>query len=121
MGCWTYGESIGIKVRSKSEALIVAALHARRIPFHYEEALILGKKTVYPDFTIRHPYTGKTYYWEHLGMLDREDYRKKNLNKLNDYISNRIVPSENLILTYETEEVPLDMELVENYINYYFG
>ncbi len=117
----TQPTSIGIKVRSKSEALIVAALHAHRIPFHYEEALMLGRKMVYPDFTIRHPRTGKTYYWEHLGMMDREDYRKKNLNKLNDYVSNGIIPSESLILTYETDDIPLDMELVENYIEYYFG
>ena len=54
-------------------------------------------------------------------MMDREDYRKKNLNKLNDYMSNGIIPSESLILTYETDDIPLDMELVENYINYYLG
>ena len=28
-----------------------------------------------PDFTV--VWGGRTYYWEHLGMLDDEDYRQK--------------------------------------------
>jgi exodeoxyribonuclease V alpha subunit len=70
----------GKKVKSKIEYLIYRELqHARdagRLTFEYEEGLELpigGRSvSVKPDFTIR--CGGKTFYWEHLGMLDRADY-----------------------------------------------
>ena len=64
-----------IMVRSKSEALIVMLLSAMHIPYRYEFKLELGGHIFYPDFTIRHPVTGKFYYWEHIGMLDSSEYR----------------------------------------------
>ena len=54
----------GNLVRSKSEALIDMLLYTNKIPYRYECALPLEGLTLYPDFTIRHPITGKTYYWE---------------------------------------------------------
>lgn len=36
--------------------------------FRYECLLKLGDSAYYPDFTIKHPKTGKTYYWEHFGQ-----------------------------------------------------
>lgn len=59
-----------LHVRSKSEALIATFLFTNHIPFRYECALQIGGRTIYPDFTIRHPETGAFYYWEHFGKMD---------------------------------------------------
>ena len=56
----------GHSVRSKSELLIADALFYHGIRYEYEKELILSGRTIYPDFTIRHPQTGKIFYWEHL-------------------------------------------------------
>ena len=70
----------GVKVKSKIEYLIYRALQDARnagtLTFAYEEELELeieGRRVpVKPDFTVR--CRGETFYWEHLGMLDRADY-----------------------------------------------
>lgn len=110
----------GHQVRSKSEALIDMVLHKHKIPFRYEAALSLGDITFYPDFTIRHPHTGKTYYWEHFGMMDTPEYSKKAFSKLQRYSSYGIIPDIQLITTYETKEMPLDPEWIEKIVEYYF-
>lgn len=110
----------GILVRSKSESLIVMSLHMHKIPFRYECALTLGETKIYPDFTIKHPKTGDVYYWEHFGMMDQPAYAKNAASKLQLYISHGIIPSIQLITTYETKEQPLNSVLIENMIQQYF-
>lgn len=62
-------------VRSKSEVIVANILYQSGIPFTYEARLVAPDGSVrVPDFTIE--WRGKTYYWEHLGMLDVEDYRQ---------------------------------------------
>lgn len=112
--------SSGILVRSKSESLIVMFLHTRKIPFRYECALHLGENTLYPDFTIRHPKTGQVYYWEHFGLMDQPAYVKNACAKLQLYALNGIIPSIQLIATYETKEHPLTVETVEEIVDQYF-
>ena len=53
-------------------------------------------------------------------MMDNEDYRQKTYFKIERYISNAVLPSVNLITTFETRNTPLNIELVENYIQHYF-
>ncbi len=63
-----------IAVRSKSEVIIANLLHDRDIPFRYEQPLYASDGSFYlPDFTVT--WRGKDYFWEHVGMLHREDYR----------------------------------------------
>jgi hypothetical protein len=72
----------GIRVKSKVEYIIytslVRARDAGKLAFAYEAPIDLpfGKRMVKvkPDFTIQTG--GRTYYWEHLGMLDRQDYER---------------------------------------------
>ena len=72
----------GIKVKSKIEYLIYNALIGARqegkISFEYESKLELpfGDRTVpiHPDFVIQSG--GRTFYWEHLGLIDRQDYAR---------------------------------------------
>lgn len=110
----------GIFVRSKSESMICSVLEAHNIPFKYEYALHLDGKTLYPDFTIMHPVTGEIWYWEHLGMMDDEEYAAKAFSKLNFYNRHQIVIGQNLILTTETVDTPLDEATIENMVALYF-
>jgi len=107
-------------VRSKSEAMIAKLLKQYKIPYRYENQMILSDVELYPDFTIRHPKTGEMYIWEHFGMLDKELYVKNMNNKMQIYTSNNFMPGINLITTYETKEKPLSIEMVEILINFYF-
>ena len=115
-----YKTASGKLVRSKSEVLIDMALYTNKIPFRYECELILDEITIFPDFTIMHPKTGKIYYWEHFGKMDDPKYAQNTASKLRVYIENGIIPNINLITTYETKECPLDYETVEKVITEYF-
>lgn len=110
----------GHTLRSKSEAIIDMLLHINKIPFRYECALPLGEFTIYPDFTIKHPKTGEVFYWEHFGLMDNPNYSKNVGSKLQLYISNGIIPTINLITTYETQTKPLCTDMVEKIIEEYF-
>ena len=110
----------GRMLRSKSEAIIDMMLYKNKIPFRYEEKLVLDGITFYPDFVIRHPVTGEFYYWEHFGMMDEEEYINHAYEKLKIYCKNGIIPSINLIITYESKEHPLSAEKVELMIQEYF-
>lgn len=110
----------GNRVRSKSEYMIDMYLYTHNIPFRYECALNLGETTVYPDFTIRHPGTGELYYWEHFGLMDNPNYTKNAYSKLQLYANHGIIPSINLITTYETREHPLTYETIEKVVHNYF-
>ena len=107
-------------VRSKSEQIIDMVLYKNKIPFRYECALRFGETVFYPDFTIRHPKTGQLFYWEHFGLMDDADYSKKAYSKLQTYTSHGLIPTIQLITTYETKEHPLSIEAVEEIVNYYF-
>lgn len=110
----------GRLVRSKSEAMIDLFLYTHLIPFRYEASLELNGTTFYPDFTIRHPRTGEFFYWEHFGLMDDLTYAKNACSKLYLYSSHGIIPSINLITTYETQKTPLSTEVIQKIIEHYF-
>ena len=110
----------GKMLRSKSEAIIDRILFSSGIPFRYEEKLVLHSTVMYPDFTIRHPKTGRFYYWEHFGMMDNTEYIKHACKKINIYCENGIIPSVELILTYETQKHPFSIDEAERIIKQYF-
>ena len=106
----------GNVVRSKSEALIDTLLYTNKIPFRYECALYLDETLLFPDFTIIHPHTEQIYYWEHFGMMDKPSYIQKTFRKLQTYANYGIIPSIQLITTYETKNVPLTANTIEKII-----
>lgn len=110
----------GKMVRSKSEAIIDKMLYTAEVPFRYEEKLVLGNAVIYPDFVIRHPKTGRYYYWEHFGMMDDATYIKNTCEKIRLYSENGIIPTINLIMTFETKDNPLNINEVEQIIEKYF-
>lgn len=114
----------GLFVRSKSEVQIVACLRKYKIPFRYEAQIKIyadgDTQSIYPDFTILHPYTGQIYYLEHFGLFDSSEYQKKIQWKMQYYPQNGIYPYNNLILLYETRSQPLSMAEIERLIRFYF-
>ena len=114
-----YRTGRGLTVRSKPEWIISEALANAGVAFEYETALTLGGATRYPDFTIEDEISGSTYYWEHLGMLDRADYRKAWERKLAWYRANGVLPVDEggglkgtLITTRESTAAPFDGQAV---------
>lgn len=110
----------GNLLRSKSEAMIDMYLHLNKIPFRYECGLHLGETILYPDFTIRHPTTNEIYYWEHFGLMNFSAYAQNAYSKLQLYTSYNIIPSIQLITTFETQDHPLNSKVIENIIEQYF-
>lgn len=115
-----YKTVTGQYVRSKSEVIISMILHKYHIPFRYECALRLGERVIYPDFTIKHPKTGKIYYYEHFGRMDDAAYCKKACAKIELYSLNGIIPTIQLLATFETSDNPLTPEAVEQLVKQYF-
>ena len=116
-----YKGSRGKYLRSKSEVIIDMMLYKYGIPFRYEDKLILDNGIyIYPDFTVRHHISGKRMYWEHFGLMDKQDYRNSACKKIRLYCDNGIIPSIDLIATFETVDHPLDVEKVEKIIQEFF-
>lgn len=111
----------GIKVRSKSEAMIADALFARNIDFRYEMPIEINGISYFPDFTIIHPVTGEKIYWEHFGLWDSASYREKATKKIYTYGFVDIVPEINLIMSVETSSNPIDIIIIEELIDKFLG
>lgn len=115
--------SSGLAVRSKSELIIAEALSAAGIVFEYEKPLVLGGTTRYPDFTIDDEISGRTFYWEHLGLLEREDYRRSWEKKFAWYRAQGVLPAEEgsgpngtLVITQESTKQGFDSSVVQRII-----
>ena len=95
-------------VRSKSEVIIANLLYAKEIPFKYEEPLFAPDGTMFlPDFTVT--LRGETYYWEHVGMLHNEAY-KKHWEKKEAWYRKHF--PDKLIVTYESDSLTKDVEMI---------
>lgn len=99
----------GIWVRSKSEVIIANILYRSNIDFEYEEKLYYNSRQwKEPDFTIRH--NGRTWYWEHLGLLGDEQYNenwqeKKQIFKDLGVFDNVITTKESAVLSNQVNEL----------------
>ena len=111
----------GVKVRSKSEAIIANLLTHYELPFRYEQVLNLSGFYMHPDFTILHPRTHTLIIWEHFGMLDSDSYVLSASKKYAAYLSAGYIPGKNLILTYENKEEPFNIRYAEHLLCYYFS
>lgn len=104
----------GELVQSKSELAIANYLHQRGIQYYYNRPLILNDRKFYPDFSFIDD-SGELILWEHLGMLDRDDYRDGWKWKKRQYEENDFVEGQNLFTT--TEGPGLDMANIEKVAN----
>jgi exodeoxyribonuclease V alpha subunit len=63
-------------LRSKSEVIVADLMFKHDLQPYYEKPLKGKDGSQYlPDFTVQHK--GETYYWEHLGMLEKPEYMAK--------------------------------------------
>lgn len=110
----------GERVRSKSEKILADFFYRRNILYKYEKPLYLkGYGTVYPDFTFLSKKKGKEIYWEHEGMMDKQEYARNAVRKIESYQKNDIYPGDRLILTFETEQSVLNSKTIERLANQY--
>lgn len=92
----------GELVQSKSELVIANLLFKEGLEYEYSKP-ILGRtdsSSVKPDFRFHDP-SGEPILWEHLGMMDREDYRRGWEWKLGWYERNGFTLGENLFTSEE--------------------
>lgn len=112
-----YTSESGEILRSKSETLISEKLNQYNIPFIYEYPLKMKNgKYLYPDFYVLNKRTRKTYYYEHFGMMNNEEYCNKVLLKIDEYARNGIHIGNNLIVTFEAKEKPMRIKMIEDVI-----
>lgn len=113
----------GERVRSKSEKIIADKYYMLGIPYRYEQPLVLldkGRRVkVRPDFTVLNTRTRTQRFHEHLGRMDDPEYINKNIYKLRLYEENGIFVGDQLILTYESNDKPLDMRHLDLLISRY--
>lgn len=106
-----YPTKKGDLARTKSEVLLADMYYELGIPYRYEAKLKLRNGVEkYPDFTLLDIKNRKLIYHEHLGLMDDDEYRYKNLRKLNEYRKSGIYPGKNMIITYEAEGSPLNIK-----------
>ena len=130
----------GLMVRSKSEAAIASLYLQHKIPFHYDEVLsfarlchmqigAFNKGAVHGEFSRNYEHNprnaimspdfiaarkdGKLIYHEHFGLVDDSEYLNEAQEKLRLYAASGIVPWDNLIITYETKDGGIDLNLTE--------
>lgn len=115
-----YPTKSGLKVRSKSESMISDLLTNKELCHLYEILLELDGKPIYPDFAIMHPDTLEIVYLEHFGLMDDEYYRNEALSKIIKYEKAGYFLGKNLIITFESSNVPLDMEWISKKIDEVF-
>lgn len=107
-------------VRSKSEKILADKLYKMNIPYVYEKPLYLkGYGWVTPDFVVLNCRTRQEFFWEHMGMMGELDYVEKSLKKIELYTKNHIHVGKNLLLTYESTNVKLNMQNLDEIIKVY--
>ena len=123
-----YRTERGDLVRSKSEWIIADKLHRSGIDYQYEQPIQLDGVERLPDFTIVDDDRGRTWYWEHNGLLDRPDYRVRWERKLAGYRNEGIFPIEEgvgpngtLLTTGEQQGEGLDADAIDRNINAILG
>ncbi|WP_313559143.1 ATP-dependent DNA helicase, partial [Ruminiclostridium cellobioparum] len=126
----------GEPVISKSEVIIANILYGYEqkglLTYSYESKLELSTgRTIKPDFTIEDLQTGRKFYWEHLGLLNTQEYKEKWALKREAYLSEGVVPAEAAtpnddVILITTEDLPqggldsqsVDKKIVDYIFNY---
>lgn len=121
----------GEPMLSKNEVIIANCLnkYKRQITYAYEDKLKLdnSERTIKPDFTVDNLSTGKRFYWEHLGMMTKTDYREKWQKKLVGYLKDGFVlhteaktdDERILIITEENPNGGINSQEIDNLVKRY--
>lgn len=109
----------GIVVRSKSEVLIADLLDTLGVPYRYEYPLCLRNgRNIYPDFTLLDVKHRREIRLEHFGMVSDSGYYQSMLRKLRTYASEGYFPGDNLIVSLESADHPIDIHYLKAQITH---
>ena len=112
----------GLRVRSKSEAIIADILADAGVPFRYEFPVnVRGMGTVHPDFYCLNPHSRKEFIWEHFGMMSDCDYAENAIGKISLYAKAGWTLGYNLLATFESTAQPLNSKVVKNTLLQFLG
>ena len=106
----------GVAVRSKSERMIADLLNGYGLVYRYEGKLIIEDGVFYPDFIIIAK-DGRKVIWEHMGLMDNDEYRSRANVKINAYLKAGFRQHTDLICTVESDMD--DEELLKGIIERY--
>lgn len=109
----------GVNYRSKSEMLIAMALTSYGIEFKYESKMYVNGRYIYPDFVIRRPKDGKVFIWEHFGKMQEDEYRYKNVNRLEEFHQEGFYLWDNLIASFDLGKNSINMDYIDKIIKLY--
>ncbi|WP_276873817.1 hypothetical protein [Levyella massiliensis] len=115
-GATFYRTKNGETVRSKSEKILADLFYDNHIVYKYECPLQVGALIFHPDFTFFDAIHDEELYWEHLGMMGNPDYQNRAHQKIRYYQKHNFIVGKNLIVSAETEALPLDIEEVETLV-----
>ena len=110
----------GDMVRSKSEAIIANMLYNMKIPYHYEEKLLLGRELVVPDFKIAVRSESRFKLLEHCGMMGKPGYRNDFRWKLEHYLMEGYLPWRDVFFTFDDKNGNIDTAAISDMIEHYF-
>ena len=115
----------GERVRSKSEQLIANMLYRLDIPYRYEyptKVIVNGEtRTWRPDFLLLDVKNRKEFYLEHFGLLGDADYTRIFIGKMLVYEENGMREGVNMIYSYESDAMPLDIKHLERKVCHALG
>lgn len=109
----------GIRFASKSEMLIAMALTSYGIEFKYESKMYVNGRYIYPDFVIKRPKDGKIFIWEHFGKMQEDDYRYKNINRIEEYHQAGYYLWDNMIASFDLGKNSINMDYIDKIIKLY--
>lgn len=110
----------GERVRSKSEMIIANELLKYGVPYKYEYPVKLsGYGEARPDFLCLNVRKRKEIILEHFGKMDDFRYVTKNIPKMDAYLRNGFYQGDNLIMSFETSQFPLEIKTVDLLIEKY--
>ena len=109
----------GVAYRSKSEMLIAMVLTSYGIEFKYEGKIYVNGRYIYADFVIKRPKDGKIFLWEHFGKMQDNDYRHKNLNRIEEYHQAGFYLWDNLIASFDLGKNSINMDYIDKIIKLY--
>jgi len=108
-----------VRVRSKAEVIIGNLFEKYNIPFLYEKPVYAGGFLMYPDFTILDMRYRREIIWEHFGMMGDPSYSSTFVKKVRLYGEAGFFLGDNLLVSFESGDFPLDMRRLEADIRHF--
>ena len=104
------------KFRSKSEAYEYEIMLSFALQVLYEPALIIGGRTMFPDFAVNRPWRGDIAIIEHDGLIDDPKYRARKLEDISAFMDNGYYPGINLLILSESAKDGFDIAMARKLI-----